>query len=166
MKKLAMLALLWMTGSAQALYYLNDVHVKLVNLSDEPHVVSLDWSHGSNWFSVNDSHPLQWDQVIVPANESVQSMFSVLVFPENKHEWTVQVMSLAGISLASFSGHSDDLVHPASISHDVTVRILSGGCQFSIERNGEVEATQAPDSATCVNGQHIDSIISSVTEST
>lgn len=154
-KKITLFALLWLAAQAQALYYLNDVKLRLLNQSNEPAIVSVYWAHGSKWFSAEESQPLRWDRVLVSANDGIQSVFSVLVFPDNEHAWSVKVASETGGTWATFSANNEDLIGTGFNSHSVDLIIQPGACQAILKRNGTEEVINAPDSLTCVGGQYV-----------
>ena len=154
-KKIIPFTVLWLAAQAQALYYFNDVKIRLLNQSNEPQAISVYWAHGSKWFSTEESQPLRWDRVLVSANDGVQSVFSVLVFPDNEHAWSLKVASATGGIWATFSGSNEDLIGTGFGSHSVELVIQPGACQAILKRNGQEEVVNAPDTLTCVGGQYV-----------
>lgn len=150
---LSLLSLVWVSTLAHALYYYNDVTVDLINHASEPYVLDLHWFHGSNWFSTNDSQPLDWSHVVVPANGKVSSTFAVMIFPKNQHSWDVSISDQSGTRIALFSDKHNDLLELGDQNHHVSVEIADGGCSVTVRHGSHEEHMNAQNSDRCQSGQ-------------
>ena len=111
-------------------------------------------------FPPGDAQPVRWSHVLVPAKDEVTSNFAVIIFPKNKHA-QVKVTSQSGIDVASLSDPHNDLVEVGSTNHDATVEIAKGGCHVSVTHNGITDTVNAADSAVCMHGSYVPSIVAS-----